>query len=122
MNGFQKAMLRRQVMTALKLMEAEKYTILRPKLDENGMPAGQEELVGVLFGVRWRKSSGMRSLLIAIPGITLDGSQSERLFGLMTFGEAPREGDRVQEIERGGRILDAQSGFGVISLILEDCT
>ena len=122
MNGFQKALLRRQVMTALHRMEAMRYTILRPQLDANGMHQGMPEIVGVLYGVRWRKSSGMRSLLIAIPGITLDGSQSERLFGLMTFGEAPREGDRVQEIERGGRILDAQSGFGVISLILEDCT
>lgn len=122
MNGFQKAMLRRQVMTALKLMEAEKYTILRPKLDENGMPSGQEELVGVLFGVRWRKSSGMRSLLIAIPGITLDGSQSERMFGLMTFGGSPQAGDLIAEIPRGGRILDAREHYGVISLILEDCT
>lgn len=119
MNAFQKAVYRRQVMIALKRMEAKRYTLLRIPRDANGMPAGIGEPVGVFFGLRYIREDNFRSLLIAMPGITLDHAQNERVFGVMLDGGTPKIEDTLIELPELGRIMEVREHFGIYVLTME---
>lgn len=115
MNTYHKTHLRRQVMQALKWMDARQYQIIREEKDVNGAPTGHTAEVCILYGVTYSASRNMDALLMAIPGITLENAHARRLYGLIITGGMPEEGDQAE----GMRILDVQDTQGIVTLKLE---
>lgn len=120
MNDFQAASVRRQVIRALRLAGAKPARVTRKARDPNGMPTGETEEIGMMYGVCYRQGQMNGTPQIAMPGVTVCGGTKPRYMGVVIQGDPPRKGDCLCDPEGERTLLETWQEAGVVHGLVEE--
>jgi len=119
-NDFQAASVRRQVIRALRLAGAKPARVTRKARDPNGMPTGETEEIGMMYGVCYRQGQINGTPQIAMPGVTVCGGTKPRYMGVVIQGDPPRKGDCLCDPEGERTLLETWQEAGVVHGLVEE--
>lgn len=120
MNDFQAASVRRQVIRALRLAGAKPARVTRKARDPNGMPTGETEEIGMMYGVCYGQGQINGTPQIAMPGVTVCGGTKPRYMGVVIQGDPPRKGDCLCDPEGERTLLETWQEAGVVHGLVEE--
>lgn len=121
MNPFQVNQMRRMVKTALRDLGAADCNVKRVPADANGVPTGEAQVIGSLYGVAYRKGYTNGGVRIDLPGIV--ATDTTRRFACVASDTVtPKEGDTITIDGRDVQVIDAgiQPGSIFFDLTLKD--
>lgn len=112
--NYQQLTLKVQLNRALAQAGARRIPIQRQAIDANGVPQGEAQIVGCLYGIDYRSQATGGGLHIDLPGVVIGGDNARRYVGIRQHGKPPAKGDKLMISTDGVEILQVDCQMGVV--------
>lgn len=115
--NYNQQVLRTQLFRALAQAGARLTPVQRQEVDLNGVPQGEPQVIGCLYGLDYRSQGVGGGLHIDLPGVIIGGDNTRRYVAVLKQGEPPRQGDKLMLDAQGTEILKADCQMDVVYLL-----